>query len=36
MITKLILLLTAVFCILIGLVMAKDEHQDQYYEDKNN
>lgn len=34
--TNIILMTIAIFCILIGLVMAKDEHQDQYYEDKNN
>lgn len=34
--TNIILMTIAIFCILIGLVMAKDEHQDQYFEDKNN
>jgi len=34
--TAIIILTIAIFLILIGLVMAKDEHQDQYFEDKNN
>jgi hypothetical protein len=34
--TSIIILTIAIFCILIGLVFAKDEHQDQYFEDKNS
>lgn len=36
MTTNAILLIIAVFCILIGLVMAKTQHPDQHYEDKNH
>lgn len=34
--TNIILLTIAIFCILIGIVMAKTEHPDQYSEDKNH
>jgi hypothetical protein len=33
---SIIILTIAIFFILIGLVMAKDEDERQYHEDKNN
>jgi hypothetical protein len=34
--TSIMILTIAIFCILIGLISAKDEHQDEYFEDKNH
>jgi hypothetical protein len=36
MTTNAILLIIAVFCIVIGLVIAKKQNPNQNYEDKNN
>lgn len=36
MTTNVILLLIAVFCIIIGLIMATTEQPDNNYEDKNH
>lgn len=36
MTTNAILLIICVICILIGLVMAKNQNPDQHYEDKNH
>jgi len=34
--TSIMILTIAIFCILIGLVSAKDEHQDNFHEEKNH